>query len=257
MPNELDQFLSDIQQDQTEADILNAPLNHEPEKGEEPEPEHQEDEASDDEEDGFLKPKTRRERRLIKKLQEERESSIFLAGKLEAREEAKQYLSDEEADYLKGIERIYGNDSPEAQLATDLLKKAIVGAREDAETRAYERIMSERQNEQYMVQQAESELDSIVEDIEDTFGVALSPAQERSYFELLQKMSPKDSDGEVISLADPYAVWEVFQERMSQKAPDNRAKSLSSRSMTQSGASSDTSMADDVVARQLRDMGII
>lgn len=255
MPNELDQFLSDIQQDQTEADILNAPLNPEPEQGEGKEPE-QEEQASD-EEDDYLKPKTRRERRLIKKLQDERESSIFLAGKLEAREEAKQYLSDEEADYLKGIERIYGNDSPEAQLATDLLKKAIVGVREDAETRAYERIMSERKNEQAQMQQAESELNSIVEDIEDTFGVELSPAQERNYFELLQKMSPKDKDGEVISLADPYSVWEVFQERMNQKAPDNRAKSLSSRSMTQSGASSDSSMADDVVARQLRDMGII
>jgi len=98
-------------------------------------------------------------------------------------------LTTEEADYLKGIERIYGTDTAEAQMATELLTKAIVGARDDAENRAYERFQSERQNEAQAVQQAESELDSIMDDIEDQFGVELTESQERSYFELLQKMS--------------------------------------------------------------------
>jgi hypothetical protein len=247
--SELKEFLKDIGQEQPEADILNAPFTPEPEKATE--------EPKEDDEDGVLKPRNRREKRLMQKLQEERESSIFLAGKLEAREESKKLLSDEESDYLKGIERIYGTDSPEAQIATDLLKKAIVGARDDAEERAYNRMLSERQNETKAVQEAEEQLDNIIDDIEDQFDVQLTKAQQTSYFELLQKMSPKDKDGNVKELADPHAVWEIFSEKLQNRGSNNQAKALSSRSMVQSGASAESTIANDAEARTLRELGII
>jgi hypothetical protein len=243
MPNELDEFLKGVEEPVD--DIFNQPLNQEPaiEKEEEPD----EDEPQ---------PKNRRERRLQEKLEAERQSAIDLANRLTKLEESRS-VRDEEKEYLKGIERIYGTDSPEAQMATDLLVKAIVGARDDAENRAYERIQSERQNETKAVQQAESELDSIIDDIEDQFKVQLTEAQERSYFQLLQKMSPKDREGNVKELADPYAVWEIFSEKLQSRGTDNRAKDLSARSMVQSGATKDSTLVDDTTERYLREQGII
>jgi len=252
--SEIDEFLKDVKDDQAtpETDVLDQPIVPD---GEKPEGEVKSKDDEEDDEEG-VKPRNRRERRLLRKLDGERESNIFLAGKLAAREEAERTLT-EESDYLKGVERIYGTETPEAQLATDLLKKAIVGARDDAETRAYERIKSERQKELEEEREATKALDNILDEIEDTYDVTLTEAQERSYFQLLQKMSSKDSEGNVISLADPHAVWEVFQEKLKSRTPVNRAKDLSNRSLTQSGASKDTTLQDDVVLRTLQDNGII
>jgi len=246
--NETEKFLADLAHDQEDVNVLEEPLV--------PEPEKEEEQVADDTKTDDAKPHNRRERRLLEKLQQERESSMFLAGKLEAREEAKRFVTDEERDYLKGIERIYGTDSPEAQLATDMLKKAFVGAVNDAEERAYQRIAAERAKEQEAVQKADAELESYIDDIEETYGVNLTPTQERNYFQLLEKMSPKNRDGEVVQYADPHAVWEVFQER-SKQTTDNRAKTLSARSLVQSGASTDSTIQEDSVARTLRDLGII
>lgn len=248
--NEVEKFLSDTNPDLTRTDVLEQPLVADPEK------EVVTTEGTNDEE-GEAKPRNRRERRLMERLDAEKQSSAFLAGKLEARTEAKEALS-EEADYIKSIERIYGTDSPEAQLATDLLKKAIVGARDDAEQRAYDRIKSERDNESEAVVEATNELDEMIENLEDAHGVTLSDLQERAFFTLLERMSPKDKEGNVVEYADPDAVWEVFEERLKKaNSSDNRAKDMSSRSMTQSGASRESNPNTDATARFLIEQGII
>jgi hypothetical protein len=257
--NEHEQFLKDLETDQdTKADILNQPLTPEKaekadegEAGETPEPEAEEF----DEIDG-IKPKTRRERRLIRKIQAERDSAIFLAEKLATREDAKAAVS-EESDYIKKVERIYGTDTPEAQIATDLLKQAILGARDDAKAQALAELRAERIRDAEEERESVSELEGFIEDIEDTYEVALSDSQERSFFELMRKMSPKDRDGNVTAYADPHAVWEVFQERTQKRGTATRAKDLSARSMTPSGASAESKLPDDTVARSLREMGII
>lgn len=257
--NETELFLKDLENDQNRGtDILDMPLVEDPTKVEETTTKTEEGTTDEvvEGEDGDLKPRNRRERRLMRKVQAERESNIFLSGKLQAREEAKTSIS-EESDYLKSVERIYGNETPEAQIATDLLKKAIIGAREDAKREAIEEIRSEREREKQAQAQAESVLDGFIEDIEDTYDVDLTEAQEKSYFQLLQKMSPKDSEGNVIDYADPHAVWEVFQERLQKRGTDTRAKVLSNRSMVQSGASKESTLTDDAHGRFLRDNGII
>ncbi len=245
MPNELEQFLQDTEQQETNPF---AHLDKTPETVEQPEKEP---------EDDGLKPKNRRERRLSAKLEAERQSNMFLAAKLEAINEAKANLSDEQADYLKAIEQIYGTDTPEAQMATELLKKALVGVSREAEERALKRIQEERQQEQQAVAQAENQLEEILDEIEDTYNVDLTPDQERAYFTLLQKMSPKDKNGEVVSLADPHAVWEVFQDKLSRRPVDNRAKELSARSMTQNGAVKNSDLQEDAGLRLLKEMGVI
>lgn len=259
--NEQDQFLEGLKEDQKPIDVLEAPLG--PTGATPPKEDEQHGatgatgaEGEDDDEANGIKPRNRRERRLVQKLNEERESSIFLAGKLEARNEAARAVT-EESDYLKAVERIYGTDTPEAQLATDLLKKAIIGSREDAKREAIEEMRAERIREQEAILAANRELDNVLEDIEDTYDVTLSEAQQKSFFQLLHKMSPKDREGTVIEFADPHAVWEVFQDRITRRGTDNRAKNLSARSMVQSGASKESTLADDSHARFLRENGII
>lgn len=247
--DEQQKFLEGLEGDQTPADIFELPLDGEPAVVTE--------ETEVEDTDGDLKPKNRRERRLMRKLQEERESSMFLAGKLEARNEARSAL-DEESDYLKTVEHIYGTDTPETRTATDLLKKAMIGLRDDAENRAYDKIKAEQQREQQIELDATNELDSYIDDIEDTYDVELNPVQQTAYFQLLQKMSPKDRDGNVTQYADPHAVWEVFQEKITPKGTDNRAKALANRSMVQSGSpAKENSLQDDTHTRFLKENGII
>lgn len=249
--NEVEKFLEDTSADTTKVDVLDAPLiPNESEKTGEDKGTKQEDDGDE------LKPKNRRERRLLKQLREEREGSSFLAGKLSAREEAKASVT-EESDYLKSVERIYGTDSPEAQIATDLLKKAFIGARDDAEQRAYDRIKAEREQDTKAFADANNELDNMLEELEDEHGVELNEAQETAFFKLLEKMSPKDREGNVTAYADADAVWEMFSEKLTKAKPDNRAKDMSSRSMTTSGASKESNLNEDVHARFLRENGII
>lgn len=256
--NEQEQFLEDLKGKEKERyDILSAPLV--PEEGEQ----QQDETVTTQDEDELepvagITPRNRQERRRLERLAADRESAIFLQGKLAAREEAKSTTT-EESDYIKSIERIYGNETPEAQLATSLLKQAVLGARDDAKSQALAEMRAELQAQNAQVAEADSELEGFVEDIEDTYNVRLTESQEKSYFQLLEKMSPKDREGNVIEYADPHAVWEIFSERAKARgsATTNRSKQLSDRSMTQSGASQGSQLKDDAAARFLKDQGII
>lgn len=256
--NEQEQFLKDLEAKPNQVDVLDAPLipDTPAKEGEIPAVVPDVNAEGEGEEGDNLKPRNRRERRLVDRLNQERESSAFLAGKLEARTEAQRAVTEEE-DYLKAVEQIYGNDTPEKQLATDLLKKAITGARDDAERRAYDRVAAERREESEASVEADNQLDSMIEEIEEEYGVSLTEAQEKAYFNLLTRMSPKDREGIVIEYADPHAVWEVFKERLAKRPTDTRARDMSSRSMTQSGASTQSNLQDDTTARFLKDQGII
>lgn len=248
--NEVEEFLKDTEGDPNKVDVLEQPLDPETPVVEEAKVG---EEGTTTDEDG--KPRNRRERRLMAKLDAERESNIFQAGKLAAFTEVKKTVT-EESDYLKAVERIYGTETPEAQLATDLLKKAIVGARDDAKEQAIAELREERKREIEEQRAAEKELDDMVDELEDEYGVTFTDTQERAFFLLLEKMSPKDKDGSVREYADPHAVYEVFQERL-KKPVDNRAKDMSSRSMTNSGAPKESNLNSDVTARFLKEQGII
>lgn len=261
--NEQEQFLKDTGKDPL--DILTQPLDI---PGELPEGEKQEGgeenleaEKDDEEEEGEEgepkadpSPRNRRERRLMAKLAAERETSIEMAERMRTMAEAR--ATSEEADYLRSVERIYGTDSPEAIMATDILKKAILGAREDAAREAIEYMQEQRADEVRALREADSQLDDIVDELEEVYGVELTDPQERAFFQLLERMSPKDREGNIIEYADAHAVWDVFKDRL-QRKPESRAKDLSSRSMNQSGASKESKLTDDSTTRFLKENGII
>ena len=212
------------------------------------------EEDSKQEEEDTEELRNRRERRLVAKLQAERESSIALAAKLEVLTAAQKTSTTEAADYLKKVERIYGTDSPEAVAATELLKGALADVKEIAKQEALETF----REEQRVVREAEvkegNQLDDMVEDIEDTYGVTLDGSSKKSFFQLLEKLSPKDSDGDVIAYADPHAVWEELQSR--NKVAPSRAKGLASRGIAKSSSAPST-VERDSNERFLRENGII
>lgn len=199
-------------------------------------------------------PRNRRERRLMEKLQAEKESSIALAARLEALSETQKVRS-EESEFLTIAERIYGTQTPELREATELLKTALLGVKEEAKREALEEVRAERQKEQEAVAKAEKRLDEMVEQIEDETGADLTPTHRTEFFKLLEKMSPKDSSGNIVEYADHFAVWDIYQEKM--KKPANPAKDISARAMVQGGSASASNLSKDSHEAWLRQAGII
>lgn len=243
--SEQEKFLESVK----EESVMDKPLNAEPEKVE-----AKEEVPTDDE---LGEAKRRRERRLMEKLQAQREENIALNERLKVISETQKFRSETDSDeYLKRVERIYGTNSPEAQEATQLLQEALRGVEARATERALERFREEQQKVQQEVVQSEQELDNYIEELEDTHNVTFTPQMEKTYFSLMEKMSPKDREGNIIAYADPHAVYEVFSERFA-KTP-NRAKELANRTMTTSSSSAPESKLQDEAARSLmREAGII
>lgn len=246
--NEQEQFLKDLDNESGKVDILDAPLNDTPPQVE------KEEEIPED-------LKNRRHRRLEEKLRVEREANIQLAGRLEGISEAKKLANEVSGgEYLKSVEKIYGTDSPEATAATELLKGALKGVEDRATERALEIFRKEQKEQAEAVKQEESKLDSMLEELEDEYNVDLtSPSAQttkKGFFTLLERMSPKDSEGNIIHYADHHAVFEQYKSQI-KKVPDNRAKDLSSRSMVRGGASSDNKNHDTATEKYLKEEGII
>lgn len=245
-----EEFLGDL--DGAGEDIFQTPL-----EGETPDGEKKVEEPKDDDDD---KPRNRRERRLETKLQQEREAGIALAERVRVLSELKSQDKTSDTEHLKSIERLYGVDSPESREATELLTGTMKSVEDRAVERALEIIRKEQQDQIEATKKEEGVLDGMLEEIEDEFNIDLtSPSSEatrRGFFKLLERMSPKDANGNITQYADHHAVWETYQEK-TKKPVDTTAKDLSVRSMTQSGASKESKIQDDAHVRFLNENGII
>lgn len=245
--SEQQKFLEDLGV-KPEVDVLEKPLMDESSPEEEAEKE------------GDMKLKNRRERRLDAKLQAERETNIALNSRLQTLSEVKTLReTTEEADYLKRVERIYGNATPEAKEATELLKEALKGVHESAKREAMEESLNkfeaDRLKETEAVKEEEKNLDSILDSLEEDYNVDMSDTAVRTGFlTMLEKLSPKDKEGNIIEYADAKEVYELYEAR---REKSSRAKELASRSMTRSGASQESKLEDDASVRFLKENGII
>ena len=245
MPNEQQEFLKQFEPQNRES-VLDQPLMPNPEK-EEAQPESQDDPVMN-----------RRGKRLMAQLQAEKEANIALSARLAAVTEMQKFRSESESsdDYLKKVESIYGTDTPEAKLATDLLKQTLSDVERRATERAIEAMQEQQEQATKAVADQEQVLDSMIDDLEDETGQTIDKQTQSGFFALLEKLSPKDADGNVVAYADHFAVWEEYQSRKA--APqNNRAKDLASRSMVRTGATPATNVQDDATERYLRENGII
>jgi hypothetical protein len=239
---EQEKFLEGV----VEESVFDQPLGENAEQAPEPEKEDEVEEA-----------KNRRERRLMAKQQALREENIALNERLKVISETQQFRAETDTnDYLKRVERIYGTNSPEAKEATEVLAEALKGVEERAFERARTAFHEEQGKAQEAVRNEEKELDSFIEELEDTNNVTFTPQMEKSYFHLMEKMSPKDRDGNIVAYADPHAVFEIFQERMEKQPKNNRARDLAARSMTTSAAGTQSDLPDQAARDLLREAGI-
>lgn len=246
MPQEMTQeeFLKDLEPKNTE-DPLTAPLT----------PEAESTPVEDTPED---KGPNRRERRLQEKLTAEREASIALAAKLEALTEAQRLARDTSpTSYEEKAMRIYGNDTPEAAAASELLVASLREVREAAKQEALAAIREEQSKAVAEEAKEGERLESMLDEIEDDTGFTFDDTTRRGFFQLLERMSPKDRDGNITEYADHNAVFEMFQAQMKNSSSNNRAKTLASRSMTSSGASPESTLQDNSTERFLKEQGII
>jgi hypothetical protein len=224
--------------------VLDAPLTEEaPEKEE-------------SEEDMELKAKNRRERRLLEKYQRTKEEAIAYAARLQAIQEAQQIRgTTEESEYIERIKRIYGDATPEAKEATNLLIEAFRGVEESAIKKAIEKLEAEKEAEAQQIKEEERTLDEISDKWEDDYGIDMSDESVRKgIFTLLEKLSPKDGEGNIKEYADVDSVAEIYL--ANKEKSSSRAKELSSRSMSR-GGSKESKISQDALERTLRENGII
>lgn len=258
MPNEEQSFLDELKQQEQQGNGLDffetpgeAPAEEDKEGEEAPaediDPENAPDEV-----------KNRRHKRLEEKLRLQREENLELAQRLREQADLERQRRESEAgEYLKSVEQIYGTESPEAAKATEILKAALKGVEERATSRALDQFREEQRQREAEVAARESELDQMIEEIEDDYGVTFTPEMQKGFFTLLEKMSPKDRQtGQITNYADHHAVWDVYKEKM-RKPKDSAQKEAAARSLTPSGASQQSKLTNDSHERWLRENGII
>ena len=135
---------------------------------------------------------------------------------------------------------IIGNDTPEKVNALNTLAKSLNSLDQRASSRAIAELENIRNEEVQADQEAEQELEDAFENIEETFDVditsnnAIAKKTRQEFVSFVEKIAPKDENGEVREYPDFNSAWETFSEMKKSTAQPNRAKDLASRSMRQS-----------------------
>lgn len=237
--NEVDEFLGEVEKGE-EADPFEKESEDPFEKVPAPAAEEgTEEEIADEKPIPFHKdPKVQRYiQREIAKLQKDTptETDRFI----------QESVPDEEMDAV--LNRVIGNDTPEKVQGVKDMKRILLGLTNRAQQAALAEIESRQTAEQEADIEAENELETGFENIEDTFGVditsnaPLARKTRNEFIDYVKKIAPKDENGEVVAFPDMESAFEEFQEKRKRvPQPNNRAKDLASRSM---GRSSDASTA--------------
>lgn len=143
----------------------------------------------------------------------------------------------EEDDYYV---RLIGNDTPEKVAMIREAQARDERMLQQAEERAFSRLSQREQESLKADQEAEQELESAFENIEDAFDVDISSnsAQAKKtrqeFVSFVEKIAPKDRNGDIVDYPDMTSAWETFSEMKKATAQPNRAKELASRGMSRS-----------------------
>lgn len=108
-----------------------------------------------------------------------------------------------------------------------------------AKQEALAEIRSEQDRATAEVQEFEGLIESSLEDLEEEYNVDLTsntPAAKKArseYLDLVQRLSPKDADGNVTSYADFHETWNIYQSSRPVAPTNTRNKDLAARSISQ------------------------
>lgn len=145
---------------------------------------------------------------------------------------------DEFQEVISSFAGLIGNDTPEKISVLTALKKALVTMDERSVRRAEEKIEEIRNRDSKAEKDALQELETAFETIEDTFDVDLTSQKatkiRQEFVSFVEKIAPKNRDGEIIDYPDMNSAWETFSEIKKSTQTPSRAKELAARSMSRS-----------------------
>lgn len=146
--------------------------------------------------------------------------------------------------------RVIGNDTPEKVAAVKDMKRILSGIEDKGAQKALTTIQKQQTDEREAEEKAVEELNEGLEGIQQTFNVDItsnSPAAKKTrseFIEFIKRVSPKDSEGQIVQFPDLQETWTVFQDVNKSKTP-SRAKQLVTRSMDRSADASSAPTTTD------------
>lgn len=145
---------------------------------------------------------------------------------------------DEFQDVVDSFTAIIGNDTPEKVNALNSLKRALNTVDEKATNRAIEKLNEINQEQEKVDKEAEEQLISAFEDIEESYDVDLTSSRStklrQEFVSFVERIAPKDKQGNIVDYPDMTSAWETFSEIKKANKVPSRAKELASRSLSRS-----------------------
>lgn len=205
--------------------------------------------------------KNRRHRRLEEQLEREREARIAAEARAQALSETRKFSQDTKDEVDPRWLTIYG-DTPQTREAWKIQQDIFKEERVKAKNEAIEEMEERQRTEAKEAREAEQVIDSELEALEDQYDIDLtsnSPAARKArteYLELVERISPKDQNGEIKEFGDFGAAWELYSQK--KETTDNtRQREIASRSMKSSTGTPNIEQAnDDATLAYLRSIGI-
>ncbi len=134
--------------------------------------------------------------------------------------------------------------------------------KQDAKEEALQELSNQRDREAKEQKDYESYIDAQLEALEDDHNVDLTsdaPAARkarRELLELVEKLSPKNEDGEITGFADFGTSWDVYSERRQKSTSVQQKKEIAAQTMNRSGNVDGKKVNDDANLAYLRSIGI-
>ena len=239
--NEVDQFLGDLKGEEKNPFKLEVI---------DPFAQSDKEEKKDDKKDGkevelpfHRDPKVQR---FIEKEIDKRMSSV------EPKIIEREVLASTDTDSLTDVlTRIIGNDTPEKISAIKDFQIALASREERIRQEALDEIDRRVDEEKEAEIEATNELVEGFESIEDTFKVDITSdrpsavATRKEFVDFIQRIAPKDEDGQVVEFPDLEETFRLFQDTKKGAQPSNRARELASRSIDRSSDSTVTPESTD------------
>ena len=165
-------------------------------------------------------------------------------------ERFKEETGNEDDDITDVLTTIIGNDTPERVKAVKDFKKILLEREDKGAEKALKYFQEQQQKEQQVYKDAENEVEQGFESIEERFGIDLDAPQSsklrNDFIDFVTKISPKDTEGNIVQYADFEASFETFQEMNKRTAPSNsKAKELASKSIARANDASSVPVTGD------------
>lgn len=147
--------------------------------------------------------------------------------------EVPEMVTEERGDEIEDIlTRIIGNDTPEKVSAVRDFKKVLIERENKGAEKAIAEWENRRQSELREEQEATAQLEAGLESIEETFNVDLTSNRKMrtEFLDFVEKIAPKDANGDVIDYPDFEETFRVFKE-MKKPQPNLRAREIASRGL--------------------------